>query len=226
MSKKIAHEDQNQVQFDSYYERGGVVLGPYTSHIWRTDPKHLGFLLARYKFCAKMLAGKNDVLEIGCGDSFGTSIILQTVQKVHGIDIEPLVIEDNLKRVEYGGRCSYEVLDITSRPLDKKYDSAFALDVIEHISPEQERKFMANIQGSLVSDAVCVIGTPNVTASQYASTGSAAGHINLKDAESLGELMKEYFENVFIFAMNDEVIHIGYYPMAHYLLGVGAGIKS
>lgn len=224
MSNKIAFEPQNQIQFDTYNERGGVILGPYSSHIYRGDPRHLSFLLVRYKFASKMLQGKKKVLEIGCGDSFGTALILQTVESVHAIDIEPLVIEDNIKRVEHGGgHCSYEVLDITSNIPNGTFDDAFALDVLEHIPPEREKCFMENIFSSLTDDAILIIGTPNVTAKQYASPASAEGHINLKSENLLRNLMKEYFCNVFIFSMNDEIVHTGYAPMAHYLLGMGVG---
>lgn len=220
---KTAMKSQLQKQFDMYKEVGGVVLGPYTSHIWRDDPKHLCFLLARYKFCAKLLAGKEDVLEIGCGDSFGTAIVLQFVKQVHGIDIEAPIIEDNQKRVEYGDRCSYEVLDITSMPLNKKFDAAFSLDVIEHIPHELERKYMHNISDSLSDNSVFVIGTPNITAKDYASKFSAESHINLKDADNLKALMLKYFHNSFVFSMNDEMVHTGYHHMAHYLFVMGVG---
>lgn len=226
MKNKIIYEPQVQIQINEYNKKKGVMLGPYTSYIWRNDPRHLLFLLSRYKFCSKILVGKNNVLEVGCGDSFGTAIVLQTVKKVHGIDIEPLIIEDNIKRTEYKDRCSYEVLDMTSRSTDTRFDGAFALDVIEHIPKSSETCFMANIADSLTSDAVCIIGTPNITAHQYASSGSMASHINLKSGESLKQLMSPYFENVFIFSMNDEVAHTGFYPMAHYLLGVGTNLKN
>jgi len=221
MGNKEVYEPQVQNQINDYNKKKGVILGPYTSHIWRDDPKHLLFLLARYKFCSKILVGKNNVLEVGCGDSFGTAIVLQTVKKVHGIDLEPLVIEDNIKRTEYGDRCSYEVLDITSRCTAVQFDGAFALDVIEHVPKSSEELFMGNIAKSLTSDAVCIIGTPNITAKQYASSGSAASHINLKSGESLKQLMSPYFKNVFLFSMNDEIVHTGYSPMAHYLFGIG-----
>ncbi len=223
---KMVYEPQVQIQINEYNKKKGVTLGPYTSYIWRNDPKHLLFLLARYKFCSKILAGKNNVLEVGCGDSFGTAVVLQTVKKVHGIDIEPLIIEDNIKRSEYGDRCSYEVLDITTRSPAAVFNGAFALDVIEHIPESYEERFIGNIAKSLTPEAICIIGTPNITAKQYASSGSAASHINLKSGESLKQLMSPYFENVIIFSMNDEIAHTGFYPMAHYLLGVGIGTLS
>jgi hypothetical protein len=36
-------------------------------------------------------------------------------------------------------------------------------------------------------------------------------------------LLELYFHNVFIFSMNDEVVHTGYYKMAHYLLALCVG---
>ena len=76
MKPRKTKEPQNQIELDTYQERGPVQLGPWTSHIWRTDPRHLGFLLARYKFCARMLVGKSEVLEVGCGDAFGMMVVL------------------------------------------------------------------------------------------------------------------------------------------------------
>ena len=52
-----------------------VTLGPASSNSLRHDPKHLAFVLARYKFCAKMLEGKAAVMDIGCGDAFGLPIL-------------------------------------------------------------------------------------------------------------------------------------------------------
>ncbi|MDY6834684.1 MAG: class I SAM-dependent methyltransferase [Chloroflexota bacterium] len=144
-------EPQNQVQYDTYVEKGPVQMGPWSTHIFRTDPKHLGFLLSRYKFCAKMLQGKSDVLEVGCGDAFGTPVVLQSVQKVHCIDFEPLVIEDTKTR--FGSECieniTFSIHDITVAPMQRKFDAAYSLDVIEHIPYESEDLFMLIIGKSL-----------------------------------------------------------------------------
>lgn len=224
MPVKKAKERQNQVVFDTYAKKGGVALGPHSTYVLRNDPRHLCFLLSRYKFVGKMLEGRKEVLEIGCGDALGISLMLQSVGKVVAIDAEPFVIEDNIKRSEYGRRCSFQVLDITARPANRKFDSAFALDVIEHIPKRLENKFMKNIASSLKKDAVCIIGTPNITARRYATKISAIGHVNLKSSYELKKLISRYFKNVFIFSMNDEVVHTGYKPMAHYLFGMGVGL--
>lgn len=228
MANSKTVETQNQVQYEEYVRSGPATMGPWTSYIWRHDPRHIGFLLARYKFCAKMLAGKRHVVEIGCGDAFGTPIVLQTVQTVHGADIEPVVIEDARRRFTSTGehRATFEVADVTSAPLSRKFDAAYSCDVIEHIPRDIEGKFMRNITASLTTDAVCIMGTPNITAQPYASEASRKGHINLKSGDTLRALMAEYFANVFIFSMNDEVVHTGFYSMAHYIIGMGVGLKA
>jgi hypothetical protein len=42
--------------------------------------------------------------------------------------------------------------------------------------------------------------------------------VNLHSHESLKRLGSIYFRNVFMFGMNDEVVHTGYGPMSHYWL--------
>jgi len=217
-----------QIQFDTYIERGSPKMGPWVSHIWRSDPRHLGFLLARYKFCAKMLEGKKEVLEVGCGDAFGTPIVLQTVTSVHGIDYELFLIQDARDRFKKEGikRCTFEAVDLTKKSINKKFDAAFSLDVIEHIPPKLEKSFMDNLCKCLRPQAVYIMGSPNLASKKHASKFSAASHINLKSADTLKELLLKYFHNAFIFSMNDEVVHTGFYPMAHYLLGMGVGLKK
>jgi cyclopropane fatty-acyl-phospholipid synthase-like methyltransferase len=110
---------------------------------------------------------------------------------------------------------------------DIKVSAIFSIDLIEHIDPENEDTFMSNMIQSYENkeNAVMIIGTPNVTAAQYASPVSAEGHINLKSHDDLKALLQRHFHNVFMFGMNDEVVHTGYAPMCHYLWGIGAGLK-
>jgi 2-polyprenyl-3-methyl-5-hydroxy-6-metoxy-1,4-benzoquinol methylase len=207
------------------FETKEISLGPWTSDSLMHDPKHMVFVLSRYKFCAKMLSGKSRVLEVGCGDAFGAPIVAQAVGHLDCIDWEPRNIEGNRRRLSHLKNVSFAVGDISTKQPSGKYDAIFNVDVIEHVEPEYEKSFMDNMVATLSDSGVLIIGTPNETASQYATSRSLHQHINLKTADSLKSLLDLYFENSFIFSMNDEVIHLGHYPMAHYIFGVGVGKK-
>jgi 2-polyprenyl-3-methyl-5-hydroxy-6-metoxy-1,4-benzoquinol methylase len=225
--KAKTRERQYQVMIDVGQARGYIPMGPTASHIFRTDPRRLGILLARYKFCAKMLTGKKHVLEAGCGDSFGTNVVLQEVDAVHGIDFDPVFVDwcrDQARREELNA--TYEVVDLTVDRPTGEFDAAYSLDVIEHIERARENQFMANLCAAMQPHGVVIIGTPNVTAAPYASEWSQRGHINLKDHVELRTLLARHFENVFLFSMNDEVVHTGFSPMAHYLFAMGVGVKK
>jgi len=60
----------------------------------------------------------------------------------------------------------------------------------------------------------------------YASPLSKEGHVNCKSAPDLKRLMQRHFHDVFIFSMNDEVVHTGFYALAHYLFALCVGKRS
>jgi hypothetical protein len=61
---------------------------------------------------------------------------------------------------------------------------------------------------------------PSLESQAHASPQSKAGHVNCKSGPELRKAMEKYFHSVFVFSMNDEVVHTGFYPMAHYLLAL------
>ena len=202
------------------------MLGPHTSFQYRSDPKHLCFVLARYKFCAKLLAGRTSVAEVGCGDAFGTALVAQSVEKILAVDWDPLLIKSNNERLNFLTHCTFRQQDVVTDPLQGSFDAVYSLDVLEHVEPSLEDTFLRHTSSNLTSDGIYIAGTPNVTSEAYASQSSRLGHINLKDAGSLKSSLEKYFNTVLIFSMNDEVVHTGFYPMAHYLFGVAIGPKK
>lgn len=223
MREQFVESYKNSMLEELEAHGGPYEMGSYASHTWRNDPRHLLFSMARYKFCAKMLEGKKRVLEVGCGDGFCLPIMLQTVDMVHGTDIEPTLI-NQLNASPLAKRCEFTVNNMIEESITGQFDAAYSLDVLEHIPLNKEKTFMQNICASLNKDAICIIGTPNITADQFASPMSRAGHVNLKSGESLRKTFEPFFKNTFIFSMNDEVVHTGYTPMAHYLIAVGVGL--
>ena len=205
---------------------GLTPLGLMSNQVWHDDPKRLVFLLSRYKFVAKMLSGRQRVLEVGCADAFGTRIVQQEVGQLTAVDFDPVFVEDVLARMDEHWPFECLVHDILEGPVPGVFDAAYALDVLEHIPAEHERRFLANMVASLTPTGVLILGTPSLQSQAYASAPSREGHVNCQDAPGLRALMSKHFADVFIFAMNDEVVHTGFHPMAHYLLGLGCGARQ
>jgi 2-polyprenyl-3-methyl-5-hydroxy-6-metoxy-1,4-benzoquinol methylase len=208
---------------DPQFAAEETTLGPWTSYSLRHDPKHLAFVLSRYKFCAKMLHGKRSIMEVGCGDGFGLPLLAQAAGHVYAVDWDKRLLDGNARRLGHLKNVTYVHADCNEAPPPVKADALALIDVIEHLEPRCEAAFLENVLGCLPADGIAVVGTPNVTASAYASPQSEAAHINLKTMESLRGLMQRHFRHVFMFGMNDEVLHTGYGPMCHYLWAIGAG---
>lgn len=217
---------QRCLDVESIY--GRAQLGLMANQIWHDDPKRLGMVLARYKFVAKMFAGMDQVLEVGCGDGFGTRVVKQEVGHVIAVDFDHVLIQSacaysscyDLSYVEHdilNGPVIYPVGEST------RFNGAYALDVLEHIPRDDEHTFIRHM--TLSCGGVLILGTPSLESQIYASEMSRQGHVNCKTAPQLKELLSRYFYNVFIFSMNDEVVHTGFYPMAQYLLALCTGPK-
>jgi hypothetical protein len=86
MSFPKTREPQYQCCLDLRKAHGEIGLGLMSGQGWIEDPKRLVFVLSRYKFVAKMLAGQANVLEVGCADAFGTRIVMKEVCRVTALD--------------------------------------------------------------------------------------------------------------------------------------------
>lgn len=223
-----SREPQYQFEVDMALRDGLSRFGIMSNQTWKDDPRRLVFLLSRYKFVSKMLAGKGRVVEVGCADAFGTRLVAQAGCAVTATDFDPVFIEDAAARMKSDGwACQTLVHDILSGPVPPAdYDAAYSLDVFEHIVPEREDDFVGNIARSLTRTGVAIIGSPSLQSQAYASPGSKEGHVNCKDGKEYQRVMLRHFENAFLFSMNDEVVHTGFHPMAHYLFALCVGPRG
>jgi 2-polyprenyl-3-methyl-5-hydroxy-6-metoxy-1,4-benzoquinol methylase len=214
-------EPQYSLLFDVQEKHGISRLGLMINESWNQDPKRTLFTLARYKFVARMLQGRQHVLEVGCADAFGTRIVQQAVAKVTAVDFDPLFIDDVKYRMNPHWPLEAFVHDLLKEPVPGSFDAVYALDVLEHIAEADEQRFLTNAIASLIPTGIAIFGMPSLESQTYASPQSKAGHVNCKSGEALKATLQRYFHTVFVFSMNDEVVHTGFYPMAHYLMGVG-----
>jgi 2-polyprenyl-3-methyl-5-hydroxy-6-metoxy-1,4-benzoquinol methylase len=215
----------NQAGLDVSLRIGETRLGLLKNWEWYDDPRRLVFSMARYKFVAKMFAGRKNVLEVGCGDAFCAPIVRQTVERLTVADFDATYIADAKARMKDRWAFDAIVLDLMKDKLPGRYDGIYSLDVLEHIPQREEDEVIRRIIDALEPKGAVIIGMPSLESQAYASPPSKAGHINCKTEPELRTLMQRHFDNVFIFGMNDEVVHTGFGPMAHYRLAIACDPK-
>lgn len=142
-----------------------------------------------------MLSGKNKVLEIGAGEGIFSKIVAQTVGHLEITDINT----------------GTDILDGAL----SGYDAVYCIDVFEHIAKEDW--LLENLARCA---PICIIGTPSKESQVYASRLSKLFHVNCLSGEELKKACERHWKYVFMFGMNDEVLHTGFFPMCNYLWAV------
>lgn len=201
-----------------------MTLGLNSSAWFRRDPRAMAYTAAKYLTVARLLEGTESVLEIGCGDGFGAPIIAQAVDWYLGIDFYAPHIQD-AQALTMPGNVEFAAMDILNGPPISEYDAVFALDVLEHIDPEQEWLFLRNAVAYLKPPGVFVCGMPTLNSQNHASAHGRAGHINCQHPEQITATLRNYFHNVFSFGMSDGQINTGFEPMRQYQLNLCAGVR-
>lgn len=208
----------------SMFSDESITLGTHWSYNLRNDPKRLAFVLSHYKFAAKMSPKGSSVLELGCSEGIGVPILSEFAKTYTGVDSDKQAID--CAQINWGNE---NIRFVQEDFLDKSYglfDTIVCMDVVEHIVYEYEHIFFKTLFENINDDGIAIIGTPNITSSPYASPASQSGHVNLFDNNRLRIAMESVFTKVFMFGGNDEVIHTGFAPMAHYVIALGCGKKE
>ncbi len=218
-------KNEREGHYRVHFELPPTQLGARANARWQADPRGLGIVLSRYKFVGKMLTGKSRVLEVGCGDGWASRVVQQEIRPgvLTGIELLPDWVDDARKGMQDDWKFDVHQHDMTTGPFAGRFDAAFALDVLEHIPPADEDLFIRNIVASIDAPGVLIFGLPSLESQPHASALSKDGHVNCKSGPELKALMLRYFHDVFMFSMNDEVVHTGFHAMAHYLFALCVG---
>lgn len=79
---------------------------------------------------------------------------------------------------------------------------------------------METVIKNLLDNGIFIVGTPSLESQQYSNKDIIGAHVNIYTGENLRDTLNQYFNNVFMFTQNDEIIHTGHFRMANYLLAV------
>ena len=153
--------------------------------------------LHRYLLARDWCRGK-DVLDIACGEGYGTALLAQTARRVIGIDIDIATVVH--AAAQYARpNLRYIAGDARGIPLAAaSVDIVVSFETLEHFS-EQEA-FLAEIRRIMRPDGVLVISTPD--SDVYSPVGGAANTYHLRELsrEEFGRLLSRQFRHVTVSA--------------------------
>jgi SAM-dependent methyltransferase len=113
----------------------------------------------RYHFASRWCAGKR-VLDVACGEGYGTALLARHAAHVTGVDISAEAIAH--ARARYGSLATAGFVEAscTALPLaDASVDVAVSFETIEHIATQAE--FIGELARVLTPGGVLVLSCPN-----------------------------------------------------------------
>jgi SAM-dependent methyltransferase len=157
--------------------------------------KETPLMIARH-FCAyrfaKDYADNKKILDIGCGEGYGTHYLSAAAKEAIGIDYDEGII--NYAKSKYiRNNLKFKVFDIKElRNLDSKFDLICSFQVIEHL--REPAIFLNNIRDLLTEDGVFICSTPNrLDASPHSDTPHNKFHIKEYLFPEYRRLLEKYF---------------------------------
>jgi cyclopropane fatty-acyl-phospholipid synthase-like methyltransferase len=145
------------------------------------------------------LETKEWALDIGSGSGYGTELISRHFRNVIGVDADIKAVEYARDVHNRGENVSY-IHGGHVRAYDVKFDFITALEVIEHMEPEQGERLIATASKHLSDNGVCVITTPiKEGTAEVPESSSRVPNPWHKHEYSKAELEKvcfKYFEDV------------------------------
>lgn len=153
--------------------------------------------LHRYAWCMSLVEGK-DVLDIACGEGYGSAMLVKQARSVVGVDIA----DETIRHAQdtYAGlkRLQFKQGDAAQIPLeDGSVDVVVSFETIEHHDRHQE--MIDEIHRVLRPDGLLVMSSPNrVVYSEQAGYHNEF-HVKELDFDEFDALLKSQFDQVCYF---------------------------
>lgn len=167
---------------------------------WMEDPVINYEHLHRYGFAREFVRGKK-VLDLACGEGYGTTMLAKEADEVIGIDIDAATIKHASRRYVKGNlrfiRSSITQLVIEGK---KIFDVIVSFEALEHI--EEHDKAMAEVKRLLKDDGIFIISTPNKFIYSDQANCKNLWHKKELYLDEFEALLRSTFNNVLIYGQN------------------------
>jgi len=162
--------------------------------------------LFAYEFVREMLPPESVVLDVGCGEGYGTAPISSAVKKAVGIDVDEKTIRYAQEKYR-GTNCEFIAFDGKRIPFDDEtFTSVVSFQVIEHVPDVQA--YLKEIRRVVKKGGCIVLTTPNRTYRLWPGQKPwNRFHLREYDARGLKKVLEDVFGEVEVWGIRgtDEV---------------------
>ena len=147
----------------------------------------------RYAFARRWVDGKR-VLDVACGEGYGSALLSQAAAQVVGVDIAEEAVAH--ARAAYASRPNlrFEHGSATALPLpDASVDVVVSFETIEHLAGPDQPRMLAEIARVLTADGVLVLSAPNPVEYSQATGYRNPFHLHEPEREELDALLAPLF---------------------------------
>jgi SAM-dependent methyltransferase len=115
----------------------------------------------RYAFARRYVAGKR-VLDVACGEGYGSALLAGVASSVTGIDIDAGAVAHARQSYAALANISFSEGSAASLPLpDACVDAVVSFETIEHLPRADQPRMLAEIARVLATDGVLLMSAPN-----------------------------------------------------------------
>ena len=131
-----------------------LTVGPFLADQLLHAPRHLLFVLSRYKFAARLLPPLEavDVLELGCGEGFGSLMLAERGHQILGVDADAAAIDVARRTVGAPNR-RFEAADFLGRRFGE-FRAVVSLDIFNILNSDTVSNASATYSTWLAPQAV------------------------------------------------------------------------
>ena len=147
----------------------------------------------RYAFAMRFARGRR-VLDVACGEGYGSALLAGVASGVVGIDTAADAIAH--ARATYAGRpgLAFEVGSAAALPLpEASADVVVSFETIEHLPAQDQPRMLAEIARVLAPDGVLVLSVPNPVEYSQAREYRNPFHLHEPSREELDALLAGAF---------------------------------
>ncbi len=167
---------------------------------------------SRFKFASKLISQNDTLLDIGCGQGLSSIFFSDYCKFVYGVDLLSDFLNHDRKNIKF---IKKSIFNIHKKNFNRKINIITLIDFIEHFKKSDGALILSKCSKLLEKKGgTLIIGTPSVYSSKYRSKRSKKQHIHEYDGMELKNLCSQYFSRTFLFSMNDELVHTGFYKLA------------